>query len=54
MANQLKHPGWEELEGTIRSLYKSAWFLNATWMASKLRIPIAMNVIIAGASVGSN
>lgn len=54
MANQLEYPDSEELEDKIRGLSKSAWFLNATEMALEMGAQIAMNVVMAGALIGSN
>jgi len=53
MANNLRYPEFNELKKTIKSLSKSAWFVDATDMALKLGAQIAMNVVMAGALIGS-
>ena len=53
MANRLEYPADDELKKTIKSLSKTAWFIEATDMARKLGAQIALNVVMAGALVGS-
>ena len=53
MANKLEYPDYDELKETIKSLSKSALFIDATDMALRLGAQIAMNVIMAGALIGS-
>ena len=53
MANELEYPDYDELKETIKSLSKSALFIDATDMALRLGAQIAMNVIMAGALIGS-
>jgi len=53
MANRLEYPDDDELKKTIKGLSKSAWFIDATDMARNLGAQIALNVVMAGALIGS-
>ena len=53
MANRLEYPDEDELKKTIRSLSKAAWFIDATDVAQKLGMQMALNVVMAGALIGS-
>lgn len=53
MANRLEYPDDDELKKAIKSLAKSAWFIEATDIARKLGAQIALNVVMAGALIGS-
>ncbi len=47
------YPDEAELKRAIKDLSKSVWFINATDMARNLGAQIALNVVMAGALVGS-
>ena len=53
MANGLEYPDEDELREAIKSLSKSVWFIDASDMAKSLGVEIAMNVVMAGALIGS-
>jgi len=42
--------GWEE---TIKSLSKTAWFIDAAVIASELGAPIVVNIVMMGALIGA-
>jgi len=52
-ANGLKYPDDRELRRAIVALSKSARFIDATDMAQSLGLQMALNVIMAGALIGS-
>ena len=47
------YPQSAELELAVRGLSGSAWFLDSTRMAVELGVPIAANIVMLGALVGS-
>lgn len=53
MANRLEYPDEGKLKKAIESLSRSAWFIDATDIALKLGAQIALNVVMAGALIGS-
>lgn len=53
LSQRAEYPEMDELEATIKSLSRSAWFLNATEIAVALGAPIVTNIVMAGALVGS-
>lgn len=54
LSRQAQYPDYDALRGAITELSESAWFLDATAMALKLKAPIVANVIILGALLGLN
>jgi indolepyruvate ferredoxin oxidoreductase beta subunit len=52
-ANREDYPDMKELEGAVAALCKKAWFIDATTIALDLNAPIAMNIVMAGALVGT-
>ena len=53
MLSNLKYPATDEMKEIIRSISKQAWFIDASDIASKLGDQIVLNVIMAGALIGS-
>lgn len=53
MANRLEYPDDDELKKAIKGLAKSAWFIEAADIARKLGAQIALNIVMAGALIGS-
>ena len=54
LSKRFDYPDLKELKEAIQRLSRSAWFLNATELAVKLKSPIVANIIMLGALVGSN
>jgi indolepyruvate ferredoxin oxidoreductase, beta subunit len=52
-ANREDYPGIDELKAAVSSLCKKAWFLDATSIALDLKAPIAMNIVMVGALLGT-
>jgi indolepyruvate ferredoxin oxidoreductase, beta subunit len=52
-ANREEYPDMKELEKVISTLCKKAWFVDATTIALDLNAPIAMNIVMAGALLGT-
>jgi indolepyruvate ferredoxin oxidoreductase beta subunit len=52
-ANREEYPDMVELESVVSALCKKAWFIDATTIALDLKAPIAMNIVMAGALLGS-
>jgi len=52
-ANRDKYPDMAELKQAVSSLCKDVWFLDATTIALDLKAPIAMNIVMAGALLGT-
>jgi indolepyruvate ferredoxin oxidoreductase, beta subunit len=52
-ANRETYPDIEEIKSAVSSLCRKAWFLDATSIALDLKAPIAMNIVMAGALLGS-
>jgi len=48
------YPDIEELKAAVSALCKKAWFLDATTIALELNAPIAMNIVMVGALLGTN
>jgi len=53
LSKRLEYPNPEKTIETIRKLSKKSWFVNATEMAAELESPIAANMIMLGALIGS-
>jgi indolepyruvate ferredoxin oxidoreductase, beta subunit len=47
------YPDTEELKSAISSLCRQTWFLDATTIALDLDAPIAMNIVMVGALLGT-
>ncbi len=52
-ANRDVYPALDELKDAICTLTKKAWFLDATSIALDLGAPIAMNIVMIGAVLGT-
>jgi indolepyruvate ferredoxin oxidoreductase beta subunit len=52
-ANRETYPDLEELKKAVSTLCKKAWFLDATTIALDLNAPIALNIVMAGALLGT-
>ncbi len=52
-ANRDKYPDIDELKEGIGNLTKQCWFLDATAIALELGAPIAMNIVMIGAVLGT-
>jgi indolepyruvate ferredoxin oxidoreductase beta subunit len=52
-AKREEYPEMVELESVVSELCKKAWFVDATTIALDLKAPIAMNIVMAGALLGS-
>lgn len=53
LSKKEEYPDEGELEGAIKKLSSSSWFIDATSMALKLAAPIVVNIIMVGALIGS-
>lgn len=52
-ANRDTYPSMDELKSAVTALCKKAWFLDATSIALDLKAPIAMNIVMVGALLGT-
>ncbi len=52
-ANRDTYPDIDELKDALSTLTKKAWFLDATSIALELKAPIAMNIVMCGAVLGT-
>jgi Pyruvate/2-oxoacid:ferredoxin oxidoreductase gamma subunit len=52
-ASRETYPDMAELRSAVSKLCKRAWFLDATSIALELNSPIAMNIVMVGALLGS-
>ncbi len=52
-ANRETYPDMEELKNAVKALCKKAWFIDATSIALDLKAPIAMNIVMVGALLGT-
>jgi len=52
-ANREDYPDMDELKKAISTLCKKAWFIDATSIALDLKAPIAMNIVMVGALLGT-
>jgi len=52
-ANRETYPDIDEIKSAVSSLCRKAWFLDATSIALDLKAPIAMNIVMAGALLGT-
>ncbi len=52
-ASRETYPDMAELKSAVSKLCKRAWFLDATSIALELNAPIAMNIVMVGALLGS-
>lgn len=52
-ANRETYPDMAELKHAVSALCKKAWFVDATSIALDLKAPIAMNIVMAGALLGT-
>jgi indolepyruvate ferredoxin oxidoreductase, beta subunit len=52
-ANRDSYPDIDELKTAVSTLCKKAWFLDATSIALDLKAPIAMNIVMVGALLGT-
>ena len=52
-AGREAYPDTTELKSAIMKLCKQAWFLDATSIALELNAPIAMNIVMVGALLGT-
>jgi len=52
-ANRDSYPDMEELKAGVSALCKKAWFVDATSIALALKAPIAMNIVMVGALLGT-
>lgn len=52
-ANRETYPEMSELKQAVTALCKQAWFIDATSIALDLNAPIAMNIVMAGALLGT-
>lgn len=53
LSEENRYPNLDELRDTIKSLSKTAWFIDASDMASKLGDPIVTNIVMMGALIGA-
>lgn len=53
LSEENRYPSRNSLEETIRSLSKTAWFIDAAAIASELGAPIVMNIVMMGALIGA-
>lgn len=53
LSKRLEYPNPEKTKEAIRKLSKKSWFVNATEIAMKLQSPIAANVVMLGALIGT-
>jgi len=52
-ANREDYPDMDELKIAVSTLCKKAWFVDATSIALDLKAPIAMNIVMVGALLGT-
>ena len=52
-ANRETYPDIEDIKSAVSTLCKEAWFVDATSIALQLNAPIAMNIVMAGALLGT-
>jgi indolepyruvate ferredoxin oxidoreductase beta subunit len=52
-ANRETYPDPDELKNAVKALCKKAWFIDATSIALELKAPIAMNIVMVGALLGT-
>ncbi len=52
-ANRESYPDIEDIKSAVSTLCKKAWFVDATSIALELNAPIAMNIVMAGALLGT-
>ena len=52
-ANKESYPDAEDLKKAISDLSSKAYFIDATSIALELNAPIAMNIVMAGALLGT-
>ena len=53
LSEKNRYPNHNELRETIKSLSKTAWFIDAAAIASKLGAPIVTNIVMVGALIGT-
>ncbi len=53
-AGREAYPDIADLKAAVSALCKKAWFLDATDIALELKAPIAMNIVMVGALLGTN
>jgi indolepyruvate ferredoxin oxidoreductase beta subunit len=52
-ANREDYPDMDELKQAVSTLCKKVWFVDATSIALDLKAPIAMNIVMVGALLGT-
>jgi indolepyruvate ferredoxin oxidoreductase beta subunit len=52
-ANREDYPDMDELKKAVSTLCKKVWFVDATSIALDLKAPIAMNIVMVGALLGT-